>query len=153
MLPNERVNCSDCGAVMWLWERSSGTKSAPIFNLCCSSGKVSLPVPQAPPAPLNELLTSNSGSARAFREQIRAYNNVLAFSSIGLQVDQSVANAQNGAYCLRICGRVYHRIGPILPSEDERPAFAQIYIHDPEAQVRYRRSVFEDLDPFVLKSL
>lgn len=138
---------------MWLWERSSGTKSQPFFNLRCSSGKVRLPLPQEPPAPLLELLTWSSPTAREFREKIRAYNNVLAFSSIGLRVDESVANAIGGAYCLRILGRVYHRICPILPAQGQQPAFAQIYIHDPAAQIRDRRSYFEDLDPFVLEGL
>jgi hypothetical protein len=35
-----------------------------------------------------------------------------------------------GAYCFRIHGGLYHRIGSLLPEENESPKYAQIYIYD-----------------------
>ena len=39
-------------------------------------------------------------------------------------------------------GVVYHRIGPLLPSEDENPKFAQLYIVDSADEVKSRINVF-----------
>lgn len=44
-------------------------------------------------------------------------------------------------------------MGPLLPSEGDRPAFAQIYIHDPSDQVRHRQSIYSNLDPVLLSEL
>ena len=40
-------------------------------------------------------------------------------------------------------GVVYHRIGPLLPSEDENPKFAQLYIVDSADEVKSRINVFD----------
>ena len=68
----------------------------------------------------------------SFRRNIRNYNNALAFSSLGVQIDQSVAG-QSGIYTFRIQGELVHRIGSLLPQFGELPRFAQIHIHDSTA--------------------
>lgn len=81
---------------------------------------------------------------------------MLAFSSIGLSVDQSVSNNQHGAYCLRVMGRVHHRIGPLLPATSQQaPVFSQIWIYDPEDQVGHRISQFREdsIDPLTVQRL
>ena len=115
----------------WAGEKLSGsTKSCYKFSLCCGEGKVVL-LPVAPhPELLMHLLTATDPRGRAFREQIRAYNNVLAFASLGANLDKGLANAKRGVYTFRIHGVMYHRIGRLMPNEGEAPAFAQIYIHD-----------------------
>src|SRR5271154_6913990 len=65
----------------------------------------------------------------SFRTNIRNYNNALAFSSLGVRIDQSVAG-QSGIYTFKIQGELVHRIGSLLPHPGEVPRFAQIHILD-----------------------
>ena len=96
-------SCSVCQAKFWAGEKLSGcTKSCYKFSLCCGEGKVVL-LPAAPhPELLMHLLTATDPRGRAFREQIRAYNNALAFASLGANLDKGLANAKRGVYTFRI---------------------------------------------------
>jgi hypothetical protein len=67
-----------------------------------------------------------------FRNNIRGYNNSLAFSSLGCNIDHSVAG-QMGIYTFRIRGELSHRIGSLLPSLNETAKFAQIYVYESRA--------------------
>jgi hypothetical protein len=58
--------------------------------LCCKNGKVLLSNLPTTPQELEVLLTSKESSAVRFRDQIRMYNLVLAFTSLGAKVDESV---------------------------------------------------------------
>lgn len=68
-------------------------------------------------------------------------------------MDSSVAG-QLGTYTFRISGQLHHRIGSLLPSPQDQPAFAQIFIFggggDDEANLRLERSR-ADLDLVVLR--
>jgi len=75
--------CDFCGAKLWKDEarRKSGmTTSA----FCCSSGHVRLAPYVDPPEPLRSLLRD-----QVFLRQIRAYNSALAFTSVGMDLDES----------------------------------------------------------------
>lgn len=110
--------------------------------MCCSKGKVVLPALSPTPPVLAELLQSNSDEAKGFRRHIRMYNSALSFASLGVQMDESVANGRGGAYSFRIHGSVYHQIGGLLPrQEGEQPAFAQIYFHDTENELANRHRI------------
>lgn len=115
--------CGKCGALHFLKERvASSSRANPQFTLCCAQGKVTLP-PLAPPLePLRWLLTSNKAHAKDFRQRIRFYNNALAFTSVGANLDTNVAQPGNYTYCLR--GELYHRMGSLLPQLGEAPKFA-----------------------------
>src|SRR5579859_944255 len=65
----------------------------------------------------------------SFRTLLRNYNNALAFSSLGVTIDQSMAG-QSGVYTFKIQGELVHRIGSLLPHPGEVPRFAQIHILD-----------------------
>ncbi|CAN7132097.1 unnamed protein product, partial [Brassica rapa subsp. narinosa] len=95
---NPIVACGKCGALMWLSE-STGTDfktGEPTFTICCNHGQIRLPPINQPPALLQELLQT-----RWFRDTIRVYNSVLAFTSVGMKMDHSVVNAP-GPYTIRI---------------------------------------------------
>ena len=128
---------------MWIEERiSTSSRRTPVFNLCCQGGVITIADLRVTPPELARLLRGTDARAREFRKNIRAYNNALSFTSLGAQLDQSVANARGGAYNFRIHGSMYHQIGSLLPnSEDDTPAFAQIYVHDPATQLATRRAV------------
>jgi hypothetical protein len=48
------------------------------------------------------------------------YNSVLAFTSLGAKVDESVTGGP-GQYSFRIQGELYHKIGSLCPAEGQRP--------------------------------
>ena len=123
--------CTHCHARLWNQERvSSSSLSRPRFNICCQQGTVQLPeLSPAPTEIVQRLYGSDSNSAH-FRSNIRAYNNVLSFTSLGANIDHTVANARGRAYNFRIHRSMYHSIGSLLPNENKTPAFAQIYVLD-----------------------
>jgi hypothetical protein len=82
---------------------------------------MTLPSLAPPPEPLRRLLTSNKVDAKDFRQRIRSYNNVLAFTSVGANLDTSVA--QPGNYTYRLRGELYHRMGSLLLQPGEAPKF------------------------------
>lgn len=69
----------------------------------------------------------------------------MAWTSVGADVDQSMANARNGVYTYRIHGQLSHRIGSLLPVPGEQPKFGQIYFLDGEEQASRRAQLFEGL--------
>ncbi|XP_033134049.1 uncharacterized protein LOC117127549 isoform X2 [Brassica rapa] len=131
---NPIVACGKCGALMWLSE-STGTDfktGEPTFTICCNHGQIRLPPINQPPALLQELLQT-----RWFRDTIRVYNSVLAFTSVGMKMDHSVVNAP-GPYTIRIQGQTHHRIGSLIPQQGHLPEFLQLYIFDTRNEVRNR---------------
>ncbi|KAH9536339.1 hypothetical protein CY35_17G102200 [Sphagnum magellanicum] len=138
---------------MWIKERSANsTNNNPQFSLCCENGKVLLPNLPATPQELEVLLTSKERSAVKFRDEICMYNSVLAFTSLGAKVDDSVTGGP-GPYSFRIQGELYHKIGSLCPAEGQRPQFAQLYIHDTKCERQNRHAVMPSLDPTTLDRL
>jgi hypothetical protein len=134
--------CPYCQAIMWHQERSkhNTNKSRPTFGLCCKEGKVKLPPLKDPPEYLKQLLKCNEkGDPSNYRDNIRNYNSMFAFTSMGGQIDYEI-NRQGGApYVFRLNGTNYHKIGTLLPKDkDSSPKFAQLYICDTENEVRNR---------------
>jgi hypothetical protein len=81
--------CGFCNTKMWINERlANSNNNNPQFSLCCENGKVLLPSLPATPQELEVLLTNKERSAVKFRNQIRMYNSVLAFTSFGAKVDE-----------------------------------------------------------------
>jgi len=80
------------------------------------------------------------------------YNSVLAFTSFGAKVDESVTRGTK-PYCFRIQGELYHKIGSLCPTEGQRPQFAQLYIHDTKCEHQNRHVVMPSLDPTTLDRL
>jgi Helitron helicase-like domain at N-terminus len=135
------VLCPFCGALHWLDERvSSSTAGHFEFGTCCAHGKVPLRVP---PAPLYNLLTGETAQAKEFRANIVQYNAALAFTSLGVKVDQSILG--HGPPVFRIHGELRHLSGSLLPEETARPCYSQLYIYDPQAAYQHRISRNENL--------
>jgi hypothetical protein len=95
---------------MWIKERLAKSSNInPQFSLCCENGKVLLPSLLVTPQELEVLLTSKEISATKFRDQIRMYNLMLAFTSLGAKVDELVTRG-TGPYSFHIQGEFYHKI-------------------------------------------
>jgi hypothetical protein len=146
------IMCGKCGALHFLEECvASSSRTNPQFTLCCAQGKVTLPPLAPPPEPLRRLLTSNETDAKDFRQRIRSYNNALAFTSVGADLDTNVTQPGNYTYHLR--GELYHRMGSLFPQLGEALKFAQLYISDPHAKLDGRMSNFGSLNRDTMQSL
>lgn len=135
-LGNMNVQCPFCGALHWLDERvSSSTISHPEFGTCCAHGKVKLSPLQIPPLPLYNLFTSDTFQAKEFRRNIVQYNAALAFTSLGVKVDHSIAGHGPPVFCIH--GELSHLSGSLLPEESEVPSYSQLYVYDPHMAYQY----------------
>lgn len=134
----ELMSCLQCGALVWGAESvGSGTQmETKRFSICCQQGRVKLPPVRQPPSPLKELLDTPR-----FRQHIRVANGMLAFTSMGAQIDHTVSGTQ-GPFTFRIHGQVLHRIGSLLPPEGKSPAFLQLFIFDTQNEVANRKKAF-----------
>jgi hypothetical protein len=101
---------------MWIKEQLAKSSNNPQFSLCCENGKVLLPSLPATLQDLEVLLTSKKRSAVKFRDQIRMYNSMLAFTSLGAKVDESVTRGTR-SYSFCIQGELYHKTGSLCPVE------------------------------------
>ncbi|XP_031101822.1 uncharacterized protein LOC116005720 [Ipomoea triloba] len=67
--------------------------------------------------------------SKQFLHNIRTYNNMFCFTSIGGRIDNNV-NKGGGPPIFRLNGQNYHLMGSLLPEEGSAPHFAQLYIND-----------------------
>ncbi|TDL14451.1 hypothetical protein BD410DRAFT_702923, partial [Rickenella mellea] len=132
------IVCHHCGALHWAQEAiKNSTAQLPCFGMCCNHGQVRLPPAVDPPYALQQLLSGETPQSQEFRENIRQYNAALAFTSLGVAIDESINNGR-GPYVFWIHGELCHRIGSLLPAEGRSPAYAQLYIYDPRAVLDQR---------------
>ena len=128
--------------MMWYDERINKDKQTqkPRFSLCCSDGKIQLPLLHEPPHPLNHLLFNNQDpKAKNFQQYIRIYNLMFAFTSPGIKFDKSY-NTGKGPPTFRIHGQTHHLIRSLLPMPNNPPNFAQLYIYDTDNEIINRLS-------------
>lgn len=128
-------------------------------------GKVKLPPLRPAPPVLRRWFQDDE-----FRKQIRSYNQVFTFTSLGAScgergfrpvAEDHNVQGQRGVYTYRIQGAMGHFMGSLLPpmnpvtGEPVTPKFAQIYIFDPEIEGRVARwrGVFFGLDREALMDL
>ena len=95
-----------------------------------------------PPDILKHLfLNVESSYSQNFKDNIRIYNAMFSFTSMGGKIDNSLNN-RSGPYVYRMYGQNYHRIGNLLPNDGHPPRFAQLYIYDTENEVNNWLSIF-----------
>ncbi|CAG8462544.1 7406_t:CDS:2 [Gigaspora rosea] len=111
---------------------------------CCNDGKIKL-VDTEMPTVLKNLFTRTDEIGKDFRNNIRAYNNLFAFTSLDFHLDQRFANSKNGIYTFRAQGSMYHAIGPFLPPVEDTPKYLQLYIYDTEHEIDNRLQIMPNL--------
>ena len=117
--------CEHCGAIKFKNE-------LPI--MCCGNGKIQLtPFPQ-PPEEIKKLWEEETPEAKLFRANSRTINNAICLSSICVR--QKTFDKYSPSVIFE--GRLFHRMGSLLPEEGEKPRFAQVYILDPSQQSTQR---------------
>ena len=90
-----------------------------------------------PPELLKKLITNQHPKSASFIDNIRRYNSMFAFTSMGAKQDTSI-NVGRGPYCYRIQGENYHLTGTLLPKQGKEPKFSQLYIFDTENEIKNR---------------
>ncbi|XP_056843369.1 uncharacterized protein LOC130500247 [Raphanus sativus] len=131
----ELGSCPSCKAILWNAEAIAGqtTRENKQYSLCCQRGRVRLPRVREPPPPLLALLESPK-----FRTHIRVANSLLAFTSMGAQIDHTVTGTP-GPFTYRVHGQIIHRIGSMLPEDGNDPGYLQLYIFDTENELSNRK--------------
>ncbi|XP_004301602.1 PREDICTED: uncharacterized protein LOC101297157 [Fragaria vesca subsp. vesca] len=146
--------CIDCHALFWLQESKFIRRNgSPVYTGCCQEGRIRLPPVRPAPVFLEYLLDSTNGQKSVeFRNNIRSYNTMFAFTSMGANVDKTVTDG-HGPYVFKISGQVYHLMGSLIPPEGECPKFAQLYIYDTENEVANRQKAVDGLDSEIVTRL
>lgn len=130
--------CKYCGSHMWYGERNR-KKYKPIvpeFSMCCKEGSIKIAYPPLP-EPLADLYYSDNKRSKYFMENIRSFNSMFAFTSMGGKIDSSM-NSGNAPPTFVLNGENYHRIGSLLPMEGNGPKFAQLYVYDTDNEIKNR---------------
>ena len=149
---NMSVICQSCGSHNFEGEKIKRGQSYH-FNLCCNNGKVKIdPLPDAPGV-LRELLTENTVTARNFRNNIRAYNSALSFTSFGSEFDPAQSLPGHGPPVFRIHGSVYHVSGRLHPDNPSQAKYAQIYLYDHQHALNVRQGLNPTLRVDILADL
>lgn len=132
--------CHHCKAIFWYGERVRAKQrdGTIVYNNCCKGGKIDIPPYKPRPEPLSTLARFDGDhTSKKFIKNIRQYNCLFAFTSMGAQIDKSVNNGR-GPPLFKICGQVYHRVGSLLPPDGSPPKFIQLYIYDTANEVQNR---------------
>ncbi|CAJ2631977.1 unnamed protein product [Trifolium pratense] len=134
--------CEYCGAMMWSEERLRKLSKAknPKFNMCCFQGRIVIPHYHPLPQPLNDLFHKHDKRSKYFLDNIRSFNSMFAFTSMGGKLNKSL-NDGNATPTFLMNGENYHQIGSLLPHPGIQPKFAQLYIYDTENEISNRMSV------------
>lgn len=132
------VKCTKCEAWMWKEERTnkSVTRGSPVFSLCCANGQIRLPKEKPTPSYIWQLHNDKLHSQR-FKDGIRMYNTLFAFTSTGGKVDHSI-NCGGSPYVYRLNGQNHHLFGSLIPEKGDDPKFCQLYIYDTENEIANR---------------
>ena len=120
----------DCEAFMWKEERVNkySTKGKPEFSICCGKGQIELPKEKPTPSYMWQLYDDKTKGAK-FKDSIRVYNSLFAFTSTGGRVDHSI-NCGGAPYIYRLNGQNHHMFGSLIPDDGQPPKFCQLYIYD-----------------------
>jgi hypothetical protein len=97
-------------------------------------------------------LCGRSPFSKEFKTNIRQYNSAFAFTSVGVNVDHKVTRS-SGPYSFRIQGDLHHLSGALMPPPGRPAVFAQIYIHDPLAQLHLREGNNNNLNSVIMTQL
>jgi hypothetical protein len=135
--------CPYCHALFWFEERLTygSSNNRPRYNRCCLGGTLELRSRQQYPAYIQGLFAS-----RHFMDNIRAYNQMFAMTSLGAKVEESINNGR-GPYVFKVSGQIYHQIGGLCPAPgpDPHPRFLQLYIYDTQHEAENRLSHFSSV--------
>jgi hypothetical protein len=137
---DQTTTCPTCNAKLWNDEalRGNHSKAKESYSYCCSYDKVKLPDYKEPPQDFKSLYTCLDSKGKHFMKNIRHFNSMFSFTSMGGKVDSSI-NRCNAPFVFRLSGENYHCIGSLLPTDGSKAKFSQLYICDTENEVSNRQ--------------
>ncbi|XP_021974709.1 uncharacterized protein LOC110869798 [Helianthus annuus] len=136
------VICDICHAKLWTSEAGKGrlTLGKLCYGLCCGYGKVELPNLKEANSSYQNLFHMSDQRSKFFLKNIRRYNCMFSFTSMGGKVDSKI-NKGNAPFIYRISGQNFHSLGSLKPANGKQAKFSQLYIYDTENEVYNRQSV------------
>ncbi|XP_076949475.1 uncharacterized protein LOC143622122 [Bidens hawaiensis] len=143
---DQNVICELCHANLWKLEAARGKSTNcyyTSYSMCCGYGKVQLPSMKEPSQAYKYLFNGSSSESKFFFKNIRRYNSMFSFTSMGGKVDSSI-NRGNASFIFRLSGQNYHSMGSLLPKDGSKLKFSQLYIYYTENEISNRQSVFGD---------
>ncbi|XP_069144240.1 uncharacterized protein [Solanum lycopersicum] len=99
--------------------------------------------------------TSNRGDSKEsqhFRTYSRAYNNMFAFTSLGVHYDRELARRNRGIYTFKVQGQMYHFIDDLIPSGGKGKNL-QLYFYDNENELTNRMALSDNLNEIIVTKL
>ncbi|XP_027173989.1 uncharacterized protein LOC113773551 [Coffea eugenioides] len=136
-------DCVFCGAKRFYLEPP---------GFCCASGEIQL-VETEMPAQLAKLYTANTPEAIEFRQCIRSYNNMFAFTSLGVHSDKELNKRDREIYTFRVQGQMYHFLNPLVPMDGYKPSNVQLYYFDTEHEIANRMAISDKFRETILEQL
>ncbi|XP_018631435.1 uncharacterized protein [Nicotiana tomentosiformis] len=103
----------------------------------------------------NELLNLYLGSTEEsehFCTYLRLYNNMFAFTSLGVNYDKVLAKRNQGIYIFRVQGQMYHFINELVPT-NWRSRNLQLYFYDENAEILNRMASSDILRQLIVEKL
>jgi len=151
------IVCTACQALHWREERlrpQNGRRAAAgTFQACCKHGDAIVERMRALPEPLNTLMTGQDSHSRLFRQHIRRWNTLFAFTSLSFNADARTGATGQGLQLFQIHGAIYHQQGPLVPPGGRDALYSQIYLYDPDQAAQARQARAPTLDMTIIASL
>jgi len=135
-----------------LLKQSSPARNPRFGWLCCGDGSIGINPFRPLPDFLEAALTGTDPRCRAIQKNLRRYNNAFAFTSVKSNITNHCITGA-GPMGFQIQGGLYHLAGPIVVATEDRPAFAQVYFHDPAEATNIRLGHFPEADQRFLQEL
>lgn len=122
--------------------------------MCCAQGRIVVPPYEDSPQPFDALFHNKDPRNKYFLDDIRSFNSMSAFTSLGGKVHTTLNNGRAPPVFI-LNGENYHQIGGLLPLPGNGPKFGQLNIYDTENEVHNRMSVVRCVSfiPFFTKLL
>lgn len=139
-------NCPHCNAKRFYAEPP---------NFCCGSGTIKLANTEMP-SQLMKLYTANTQEATEFRQCIRSYNNMFAFTSIGVNQEKDSNRRDKGIYTFRAQGQIYHYLHKLIPDQDKgerKGKNVQLYFYDTDHEIANRMAISSKFKESIIKQL
>jgi hypothetical protein len=138
--------CDKCEAAYFQDEAPKGK-----FVKCCNTGSISLPSSIDVPEFLCKLLGGSNEKSKAFRDNVRRYNNCL---SIAFTSYRDAQPERRGVPCVIVYGEVKHLLSPLDRGGDTR-LYGECYTIDPSIANEMPRSQDSGAvcDPDILREL
>lgn len=121
-------------------------------GFCCASGKIKIQLPKMPNELWNLYTTDMTPLGVEFRRRCRTYNNSMAFTSIKMTYDETLARANRGVYTFKVQGVVRHYIHELTP-KDGVPRHLQLYFYGTERELENQVFQSKGLDSTIISLL